>query len=68
MQSVTAEQLHNDPRFYYLSEPGYIAAIRELLSGRQTLANLKRQRYSTAKINDDRKGIIDKFLHEYQAM
>lgn len=68
MQQVTAEQLHDDPRFYYLSEPGYIAAIRELLSGRQALANLKKQRYSTAKINDDRKGIIDKFLQDYQAV
>lgn len=68
MQQVTAEQLHDDPRFYYLSEPGYIAAIRELLSGRQALANLKNQRYSTAKINDDRKDIIDKFLQDYQAV
>lgn len=68
MQQVTAEQLHDDPRFYYLSEPGYIAAIRELLNGRQTLANLKKQRYSTAKINDDRKDIIDKFLQDYQAV
>ena len=68
MQQVTAEQLHDDPRFYYLSEPGYIAAIRELLNGRQTLANLKNQRYSTAKINDDRKDIIDKFLQDYQAV
>lgn len=68
MQQVTAEQLHDDPRFYYLSEPGYIAAIRELLSGRQALANLKNQRYSTAKINNDRKDIIDKFLQDYQAV
>lgn len=67
-QPITVQQLKDDPRYYYLAEPGYISAIRELLSGRKTLANLKNQRYSTAKINDDRKDILNKFLQDYQTM
>jgi hypothetical protein len=40
--SYTREQLQTAPNFNYLSDPAYIAAIRELLIGRRTLSTQMR--------------------------